>query len=134
MRMRRTNDQDVVELVNAVDLGQQLVDHCVVDSRAPGHRASGLTDGIYLIKNDDVQSTVWSHLCNKVEETGYSNIQVNINKSLAIRITRGMPELMEGVICNPEYQVTPHSLLMLATTLFTNISKLPQSNINNFNR
>lgn len=29
-----TYDQDVVELLHAVDLGQQLVDHGVVDSRA----------------------------------------------------------------------------------------------------
>ena len=58
----RTNDEDVVQLVDTIDLGQKLVDDRVMDSRTAGHGASRLTDRIYLIKDDDVQATVDSHL------------------------------------------------------------------------
>lgn len=43
-------------------LGQQLVDHSVMDSSAPRQRPSTPTNGIYLIKDDDVQGTGRLHL------------------------------------------------------------------------
>jgi len=52
--MKCTNDKDVVELVDSIDLGEQLVDNCVMDSRTASDGASRLTDGVYLIKDDDV--------------------------------------------------------------------------------
>lgn len=57
-----TDDQDVVELLHAVDLGQQLVDHGVVHARAAGARASLLADGIQLIEDDDMEAAVGSQL------------------------------------------------------------------------
>lgn len=57
-----TDDQDVVELLHAVDLGQQLVDHGVVDPRAARHAAALFTDRIDLIKYDDVKATVGAEL------------------------------------------------------------------------
>lgn len=57
-----TYNQDVVELLHAVDFGQQLVDHGVVDAAATRHGASLLADGIDLIENDDVQPTIGSQL------------------------------------------------------------------------
>lgn len=49
-----TDDQDVVELLHSVDLGQQLVDHGVVDAGAARHAAALLADGIDLVQYDDV--------------------------------------------------------------------------------
>lgn len=60
--MLRTNDQDVVELLHSVDLGQKLVDHGVVHPRAAGPRSSLLADGIQLVKDDDVETTVGPQL------------------------------------------------------------------------
>lgn len=57
-----TDDQDVVELLHAVNLRKQLVDHGVVHACAAGARASLLADGIQLIKDDDMQATVCSQL------------------------------------------------------------------------
>lgn len=57
-----TNDQDVVELLHTVKLGQQLVDHSVMDSRAASHAATLFTDCINLIKYDDVKATVGTKL------------------------------------------------------------------------
>lgn len=57
-----TDDQDVVELLHAVDLWQQLVDHRVVHARAAGARASLLADGVQLVKDDDVEAAVCSQL------------------------------------------------------------------------
>lgn len=54
--------EDVVELLHAVDLREQLVDHGVVDARVPGHGASGLADGIDLVEYDYVQAAVGSSL------------------------------------------------------------------------
>ena len=58
----RTDDQDVVELLHAVDLGQQLVDHRVVDARAARHAAALLADGVDLVEDDDVQAAVGAQL------------------------------------------------------------------------
>lgn len=57
-----TYDQDVVELLHAVDLGQQLIDHGVVDSCAAGHAATLFTDCINLIEYDDVKAAVSAEL------------------------------------------------------------------------
>lgn len=57
-----TNDQDVVELLHAVNLRQELVDHSVVHARAAGARASLLADGVQLIKDDDMEAAVGSQL------------------------------------------------------------------------
>jgi hypothetical protein len=57
-----TYDQDVVELLYSVYLGQQLVDHRVVDSCTALPSTSLLTDGIQLIKDDYVQTTVSTQL------------------------------------------------------------------------
>lgn len=65
-----TYDQDVVELLHAVDLGQQLVDHGVVDSRAARHAATLFADGVNLIKYDDVEAAVGTELLSrKTRET-----------------------------------------------------------------
>ena len=57
-----TYDQDVVELLHPVYLGQQLVDHSVVHAGAARHAATLLTDGVDLIEDDDVQPTVGPQL------------------------------------------------------------------------
>lgn len=57
-----TYDQDVVELLHAVDLGQQLVDHGVMDSCAASHAATLFTDCINLIEYDDVKAAVSTKL------------------------------------------------------------------------
>lgn len=57
-----TYNQDVVELLHTVDLGQKLVDDGVVDAGAPCHAPSLLANGIDLIEDDDVQSTIGSQL------------------------------------------------------------------------
>lgn len=57
-----TDDQDVVELLHAVNLRKQLVDYGVVHARAAGARASLLADGVQLIKDDDMQAAVCSQL------------------------------------------------------------------------
>lgn len=57
-----TYDQDVVELLHAVDLGQQLVDHGVVDAGAARHAATLLTDGVDLVEDDDVKTAVGTAL------------------------------------------------------------------------
>lgn len=60
--MLLTDDQDVVKLLHAVNLRQELVDHGVVHARAAGARASLFADGIQLIKDDDMESAVGSQL------------------------------------------------------------------------
>ena len=60
--MTRTNNQDIVELLHPIDLGQQLVDYGVVDASAASHAATLLADGIDLVKDDDVQPTVGTQL------------------------------------------------------------------------
>ena len=68
-----TYDQDVVELLHSVDLGQQLVDHGVVDSRAARHASTLLTDRVDLIKYDDVKTAVGAKLFNRENRTGIIN-------------------------------------------------------------
>ena len=60
-----TDDEYVVELLDAVDLGEQLVDHGVVHPGAAGHTAALLTDRVQLVKDDDVQARVGAHLTEK---------------------------------------------------------------------
>lgn len=60
-----TYDQDVVELLHSVYLGQQLVDHGVVDSCAACHAATLFTDCVNLIKYDDVKAAVCTELFSR---------------------------------------------------------------------
>lgn len=62
MNQSLTDDQDVVELLDTIDLRQELVDYGVVHARAAGARASLLADGIQFIKDDDVEAAVGSQL------------------------------------------------------------------------
>lgn len=62
---RHTNNEDVVQLLDAIDLGQQLVDHSVVHPGAAGHAPSLLADGVDFIKDDDVQAAVGTELGGK---------------------------------------------------------------------
>ncbi len=75
-----TYDQDVVELLHAVDLGQQLVDDSVVDSRASCHAATLLTDRIDLVKYDDVKAAVGTELFGR--EMAAVNMCCHLLKSL----------------------------------------------------
>ena len=54
LAVRHTNDQNVVERLHTVQLGQQLVHHCVADSGAVAARPALLANGVDLVKNDDV--------------------------------------------------------------------------------
>ena len=49
------DDEDVVERVHAVDLGQQLVHHGVGHARAVGDGAPLLADGVDLVEDHDVK-------------------------------------------------------------------------------
>ena len=49
------NEQDVIEGIHAIDLGEQLIDDGVVHAAAAGHAAALLADGVDLVKDDDVQ-------------------------------------------------------------------------------
>lgn len=60
-----TYDQDIVELLHAVYLGQQLVDYSVMDACAACHAATLLTDCVNLIKYDDVKAAVGTELLGK---------------------------------------------------------------------
>lgn len=51
------DEQDVVQRVHAVNLGQQLVDHGVVHAAAVAHAAARLAHRVDFVENDDVQ--VW---------------------------------------------------------------------------
>lgn len=62
---RHTDDEDVVQLLNTINLGQQLVDNGVVHASAACHAPSLLADGINFIKDDDVQATVSTKLGKK---------------------------------------------------------------------
>lgn len=64
--MRLTYDQDVVQLLHTINLGQKLVDHGVMNACAACACASLLADGIQLIKDDDVETTVCPQLKTKV--------------------------------------------------------------------
>mmetsp|Transcript_18438 Transcript_18438/g.48130 ORF Transcript_18438/g.48130 Transcript_18438/m.48130 type:complete len:560 (-) Transcript_18438:737-2416(-) len=54
------DEQDVVQGVNSVDLGEQLVDERVVHAGAVFDRAALLADGVNLVKDDDVQLAVFA--------------------------------------------------------------------------
>jgi hypothetical protein len=43
-------------LVDPVDLGQQLIDDCVVDPWVTGNGSPGLADGVDLVEDDDVET------------------------------------------------------------------------------
>jgi hypothetical protein len=49
------DEEDVVERVHAVNLGEELVDNGVMDAAAAGDAAALLADGVYLIEYDDMQ-------------------------------------------------------------------------------
>ena len=86
------NEQDVVEGIHAVNLGQQLVDDGVVHAAAAGHAAALLADGVDLVKDDDVQlgavallsllrlCILQAHRC-----TGMSILQANFACALVSR-------------------------------------------------
>lgn len=57
-----TDNQDVVQLFHAINLREELVDHRVVHAGAAGARSSLLTDGIQLIKDDDMKAAVGPEL------------------------------------------------------------------------
>mmetsp|Transcript_3600 Transcript_3600/g.10246 ORF Transcript_3600/g.10246 Transcript_3600/m.10246 type:complete len:435 (-) Transcript_3600:206-1510(-) len=56
------NEKDVVEGVDAIDLGQQLVDNRVGNAGAIPDSATALADGIHLVEDDNVQHGVISGL------------------------------------------------------------------------
>ena len=59
MPVGHADDQDIVELVHSVYLGQELVDHSVVHAAAvAGLRAPRLADGVDLVEDDDVEAGV----------------------------------------------------------------------------
>lgn len=71
-----TYNQDVVELLDAVNLGQELVDDGVVDAGAARHAASLFANGIDFIKDDDMKPTIGSQL----EET---HIKVSFHRFIS---------------------------------------------------
>lgn len=60
--MLLTDDQDVIKLLHAVNLRQELVDNGVVHTCAAGACASLLADGIQLIEDNDMETAVGSQL------------------------------------------------------------------------
>ncbi len=58
LSIRHADQQDVVQRVDTVDLGQQLVDDGVTDASAVARGASLLANRVDLVENDDVQLTV----------------------------------------------------------------------------
>mmetsp|Transcript_23016 Transcript_23016/g.66982 ORF Transcript_23016/g.66982 Transcript_23016/m.66982 type:complete len:282 (+) Transcript_23016:1071-1916(+) len=52
------NDQDVVQRLHAVDLGQQLVHNRIVDTSIVARCTAGLANGVELVKNNDVEHGV----------------------------------------------------------------------------
>ena len=76
----RTDEQDVVERVDAVDLGQQRVDDAVVHARAAARRAARLADCIDLVKDDHVQRRV---LCER--------------RLVALRVRKQLAHLLLGL-------------------------------------
>lgn len=97
-----TDDQDVVELLHAVNLGQKLVDHSVMHSRATCAGASLLADGIQLIENDNVEAAV----CSQLEAGQVLNVEilfvlwVNIYKGRHERFSpSSAPPLPRRTVC-----------------------------------
>jgi hypothetical protein len=57
------DDDDVVERLHSVDVGEQLVDHLVAHLRPhPAVRSPLLADRVDLVEHDDVQRTLVPHL------------------------------------------------------------------------
>ncbi|GIX63746.1 uncharacterized protein BcabD6B2_31810 [Babesia caballi] len=54
--VRHPDQQDVVERVDPVDLGEQLVDDAVAGPGAGGVRAPALANGVDFVEDDDVQA------------------------------------------------------------------------------
>ena len=80
----RTDDQDVVELLHPVDLGQQLVDHGVVHARAAGHAAALLADRVDLVEYDDVKTAVGTELFTRDRRRGRLMCELRIVLSAVI--------------------------------------------------
>lgn len=57
-----TDNQDVIKLFHAINLREELVDHRVVHAGAAGARSSLLTDGIQLVKDNDMEAAVGPEL------------------------------------------------------------------------
>ena len=76
------NEQDVVQSVHAINLGQQLVDNGVVHAAAAGHAAALLADGVDLVKDDDVQLGA-----------------VALLRLLRLRILQAHTHILEGACC-----------------------------------
>lgn len=47
-----------------INLGQQLVDHSIVNASVPSHGASRFANGIDFVEDDDMKTAVWSALLN----------------------------------------------------------------------
>lgn len=58
----QTNNENVVELLDTVDFGEQLVNNSVVDSCIASYGTSWFADSIYFIEDYDVQTAVWASL------------------------------------------------------------------------
>lgn len=52
------NDQNIVQLLHAVYLGQQLIDHSIVDTRVAPTGAASFANGVDLVEDDDVKAAV----------------------------------------------------------------------------
>lgn len=60
-----TDDQDVIQLFNAIDFREQLVNNGVVNSGISCYRAALFANGVNFVENYYVQSTVWTCLQNQ---------------------------------------------------------------------
>lgn len=60
--IRHSNNENVIQLLDAINFGQKLIDHGIVHSGISSDTASGFANGINFIKNNDVQTTVGSEL------------------------------------------------------------------------
>lgn len=90
--MLLTDDQDVVQLLHAVNLRQKLVDHGVVHACAAGARASLLADGVQLVEDDDMEPAVGSQLGTGQVE--FNNRSVRFGYSSEHVETRAHPLLL----------------------------------------
>lgn len=86
-----TDDQDVVELLHAIDFGEQLVHHGVVHAGAAGHAAPLLADGINLIKNDDVHPTVGSELWERGRVRNVTGLTAESNPEPTVTSHQAQP-------------------------------------------
>lgn len=53
--------KNIIQLIHTVDLGEQLIDDSVVDARVSSDGTAGLANGVYFVKDDDVQTGVGAH-------------------------------------------------------------------------